>query len=405
MARRQRYRGRGKLRRALTVILALTGVLLVLGVVLFTALPNYLVYTADGGVYLDIPFLNRWREATDSPKPEGSPSSETRTPSPEPSQTPDPTPSPTPKSELPIHALYVPINVLKDESALTQLGEQLSRSGADALVLEFKAEDGFLAYSSSLPLAMQAQVSSDSDAAVDFIRKCNADGIYVVARIACFKNTALSEVHITASIKTQGGSNWLENTNVRWLDPYKQEACDYLLGLLSEVAGFGVDEILLDWVTFPTSGRQSAISFGAFTDVPRYEAIEAFVKKTGDAVASSGVTISMVLNEETCLNGTDEIGGQRLSALSPMVDRFYVPVPLSDETGSAFELLTNGLVPNLSQSVWPAKLVPMLSVENETDADTLQTALDAAGGQLGLGWLLENDQAVYPALAESFKRH
>jgi hypothetical protein len=382
----------------LTVFLLFLSTLLVVSVVLFFVLPNFLEFR-DGTPYF--PFLDGWRAATESPTPDNPTRQVTAPPpTPTPADTPTPTPTrtPPPRSELPIHALYAPLDVLSDGGALETLKEQLARGEADALVLELKAEDGTLAFPSSLPPAIQAKVSAEDDGAVRLIRALRAGGVYVVARVSCFKDALLPQQIQTVGVKHVSGLNWLDNQRGRWLDPYKADAVDYLLDLLSEIAGLGVDEILLDWVTFPTRGALSSISYGSFAGVPRYEPIEDFVKRARGAVASSGAALSMVLSAETCLNGADETGGQRLSALAPSFDRFYISVPLSGETGSEFAALTGHLGASLPRTSWPAKLVPMLPVTGRTDPEDLRAALQEAGGRQGLGWMLENDKGEYPEL-------
>ena len=276
----------------------------------------------------------------------------------------------------------------------------LARGEADALVLELKAEDGTLAFPSSLPPAIQAKVSAEDDGAVQLIRTLRAGGVYVVARVSCFKDARLPQQIQTVGVKHVSGVNWLDNKRERWLDPYKEDAVNYLLDVLSEIAGLGVDEILLDRVTFPTQGSLSSISYGPSANVPRYEAIEGFVKRARSTVASSGTALSMVLSAETCLNGADETGGQRLSALAPNFDRLYISVPLSDETADRFAELTGHLGASVPRTSWPAGLVPILPVTGRTGPEDLRAALNDAGGRQGMGWLLENGKGEYPDLAE-----
>ncbi|MCL2748243.1 MAG: putative glycoside hydrolase [Oscillospiraceae bacterium] len=402
MARRLRYRGRGRIRRALTAILIFFGVLFILAVVLFFALQNSAVYSADDNqVYLNCALLEQWRDPTPTPSKE---LPELPTPTPEstedpPTSTPTPTPTPTPKTQLPMRALYAPIGTLLDEAAMTALREQLAKSEADALVLELKATDSTLAYSSSQPEALQAEVTTQSDVAAQLIRELKASGVYVIARVACFKDGYLPGVVRTVGIKVSNGrDNWLQggrNTHTRWLDPYKEEARTYLLGVLSEIAALDVDEILLDWLTFPNTGSLSAISYGAFSNIPRYEPIETFAQDARGVVSSSGVALSVVLWEETCIDGEDAEGGQRLRQLVSLFDRLYVPMTLSGDVGETFGDLTKRLDALIPKADWPGRVVPLLTTPSGRDPDALQEDLHTISGAKGLGWVLENAQGSY----------
>jgi hypothetical protein len=382
---------------ALVVISAVLALGLVAGLLV---LPNYLVYMPDGRVYFDIPFLNRWREEP-LPTPSGAELPVLRTldpPVPDtPTPTPMPTPTPTPAAERSFHALYAPIALVQTEDGLNALRAQVTAGGpVDALVLELKAESGLLAFRSSMPFAIQAKVSAETDVAAAHIRALRREGIYVVAALSAFKDASVPQQESSVGVKHVSGVNWLDNTRSRWLDPYKDPARTYLLGLITEVAGLGVDEILLDRFSFPARGSLHAISYGAYEDTPRSDALESFAREAADRLASSHVALSVMLEDKTAQTGEDPLGGQRLTALASIFDRIYAAVPLTD-TGAAFAPVLTAVSAVTPADRLSAKLVPVLTVPEDLPPETLQISLDAAGGREGLGWLLMNAQGVYTA--------
>ena len=88
------YRGKSKFRTFLKFLIAVLAVVLVLLVAAFFFLQRYMVVSSTGGIYFDLPFLNREEI---SPSPSGSeetPSIVVVSPSPE--LTPSPSPEPDP---------------------------------------------------------------------------------------------------------------------------------------------------------------------------------------------------------------------------------------------------------------------------------------------------------------------
>jgi hypothetical protein len=392
---RNRYRGRSRRRKGVTALVVISAALALALVAGLLVLPNYLVYTPDGRVYFDIPFLNRWRtEPLPTPSGADLPAWAASVPPPD-TPTPTPAPTPTPGVERSFHALYAPIALLQTEDGLDTLRAQAAAGGPiDALVLELKAESGLLAFRSSMPFAIQAQVSAETDTAAAHIRALRRDGIYVVAALSLFKDAAVPQQEQSVGIKHVSGVNWLDNTRSRWLDPYKEPARTYLLGLITEVAGLGVDEILLDRFTFPARGSLSAISYGVYEDTPRSDALESFAREAADRLASSHVALSVMLEEKTAQTGEDPLGGQRLTALAAVFDRIYAAAPLTD-TGASFAPILAAVSAVTPADRLSVKLVPVLTVPEDLPPETLQISLDAAGGREGLGWLLVNAQGMY----------
>ncbi|MDR3206857.1 MAG: putative glycoside hydrolase [Oscillospiraceae bacterium] len=397
MSRGTRYRGQRHARRVGVVLLSVFALLVVSAIIALSVLPNYLVYSEDGQASFTFACYSAWKDALSSPTPPPADfvPTPTPTPTPQPTPTPTPAPTPTPRRELPVHAVLLPLSKLTDQAALNAINALLESGQADTVVIELKAPDGTLGYSSALPLAIQAQVSTPDSGAAQLIRDFKAKGAYVVAKVACFKDARLPQQIQTVGIKHSSGVNWLDGQRNRWLDPYKPDARTYLLDVMSEVAGLGADEILLDWVTFPVSGGIGSISYGADQNTPRHEGIETFLAAARETADKTGVALSVVLDEQTAAEGENPVGGQRLSGLLPLADRLYLNLPLSVNTGERFAALTETLAPRLPAAAWPARLVPVLPLPDRIGREALDIALDAAGGNQGLGWLLENAKGQY----------
>jgi len=149
-------------------------------------------------------------------------------------------------------------------------------------------------------------------------------GLHVVARLTCFCDWRLARARPDlVPLSRRGDGLWREKGIRAWVDPSLPEVQDYLLDLVAEVAGHGVDEIQLDYVRFPTEGDAADAVF-AFDPqvVAKHEIITEFVRRTRKALAGTGVMLSadvfgvMAWGREADVAAT----GQNLSGLLPLLD-------------------------------------------------------------------------------------
>jgi hypothetical protein len=286
-----------------------------------------------------------------------------------------------------------------DSSTIAKLRALAAEKKIDSLVLELKADSGRLAFRSAVPLAIQTKVTAETDAVTALIRDLRRSGVYVVAKLSVFRDAIVPQQVQTVGVKHASGVNWLDNNKIRWLDPYKEPARDYLLSLITEVAGFGVDEILLDHFSFPTQGSVASISYGDHQDAERGEALMSFAREVATRLKDSHVALSAVLETKTALDGEYPLSGQQLPAMASVFDRLYVDVSVVN-TNETFAPVLTAVSAVFPEDKLPAALVPILTIPDGITIDTLQIALDAAGGQVGLGWVLENNSNHFEVLSQ-----
>lgn len=99
-------------------------------------------------------------------------------------------------------------------------------------------------------------------------------GLYVIARMAVFKDTKLAEarprlaIHSRRKLPLVGppflsfDTLWRDKRQRAWLDPAAEAAWAYNAALAAEVFRAGVDEVNLDYIRFPTDGDLRDMHFG-----------------------------------------------------------------------------------------------------------------------------------------------
>ncbi len=305
------YGSRSAWKTFLMIVLSILLILIVLGVALHIYFQQHLVVSQDG-VRLDLPFLDR---------EDGGAHTMIRPPADtaQPTQPPVEVVVPEAPREPRLAALApvaVPRKALRNGSA----AGWVVGSGSDCALFDMKADDGSLAYVSALEWAESAQGEelNQSIAAMNATR-----GLYTVARVSCFKDSALSERQPDWSILTNSGVRWTDGDGMRWVTPASQQVREYVSGVCVELAGLGFDEILLDNAGYPGQGSLEYIRRGdAYDEGQISDDISAFYAQVRAALAPYDVKLSVVTTQNA-LDGEDALTGQTPQALT-QADRLWL---------------------------------------------------------------------------------
>jgi len=112
---------------------------------------------------------------------------------------------------------------------------KLKENELNGVVINVKNVSGEVTYDSEVQLAKSMGAVTGRLDLKEIIEKLHKNGIYVIARLTCFKDPVLAE-------RCCGGGNWA--------DPSSSVAQRYIIDLAREVADFGFDEIQLDYIRY-----------------------------------------------------------------------------------------------------------------------------------------------------------
>lgn len=177
-----------------------------------------------------------------------------------------------------------------------ELVDALVAAGGNAIVFDVKDRLGRLSYTSEVALARSIGASKEATIGqpLERVGAWRARGLYVIARLTCFHDARLAEQRgDLAPLSRSGAGVWSEKGTPNWVDPSRPEVQQYLIDLALEVAAFGVDEIQLDYVRFPTEGNLADAVF-AFDPkaLPKADVITGFVRRMRAALDPIGVRLS-----------------------------------------------------------------------------------------------------------------
>ena len=326
------YRGKSKLRTFLKFVIAVLAVVLVLLVGAFFFLQRYMVVSSTGGIYFDLPFLNREEESPPPSETEETPSIVVVSPSP----TPEPTPSPEPEPVY-TRAVALPDSLIagggvQNLYAAGGLDLTAYTGGSDAApILTMKGIDGLLGYTSAQTVAQSVGASSaDTARNGDLTALCSA--MDTAAYVSCFRDNTAPYQNNQLALRTSIG-NWRGPGEIRWMTPENADVRAYLAGVCSELAGLGFDEIILDYAAFPTEGDLSLILTGDRYNPDTFsQTVDAFYQQVRQAIGpgENAPLLSIVTDKTTLAQGSNPLSGQTLSGLCAAADRLYVKLDGGD---------------------------------------------------------------------------
>lgn len=197
---------------------------------------------------------------------------------------------------------------------------KLSSQGLNTLQLDVKDETGKVAFvSSRAPLALKVGASKTYYDAARAIQKAHDRGVYTIARVVAFQDPVLAVRRPEQAVKTSTGAVWKNFKGLAWLNPYDRRNWDYNVDIAEAAADAGFDEVMFDYIRFPTDGPEDRVFAGATGSKAR--TIAAFLQYARNRLAPLGVKVSAAVFG---LAATTELGiGQKPRMMARYLDTIH----------------------------------------------------------------------------------
>ena len=319
------YRGRTTVTDWLKRIALVLAVLVVILVAVLFFGQGSISYT-DEGLRIHWPFSQQSEPQTPDPGNvtviEGDPAA-----LPDSSQEGETTPPEEPQADA-SSILSVSLSSLLDGSA-AQLTQE---AGADGVAVTMKDDQGALGWQSQQALASALQDGVDSATVNAALTAWNEGDVYTVARLSCFRDEALGS-NMDYTLRTSSDYRWRDSGDLHWATPSNEAVRSYLIGLMTELAQMGFDEIVLDYFGYPTQADGTLGNLGQSED--NYPAgaldgvITGFLAQAAQALEPYGTKLSLHASAGV-LTGADGSAGLTPAALNASVDRVWVSGTRSD---------------------------------------------------------------------------
>ncbi len=287
----------------------------------------------------------------------------------------------------------------------------------NALIIDMKNVKGDLTYHSSFSEAKRARASRYATIhnVRAYVQNLKARGIYLIARIAVFKDRRQARTYPSRAVHGPGGGVWRDRHGEMWVDPFDPRARNYTLEIAEEVARLGFDEINFDYIRFPA--HKGLRYDRADTQANRVAAIDTFLQEAENRLHPLGVKVSVDVFGYVLWNRTDTHIGQILERMAPHVD-YICPmlypsgfrrgsVTFSNPAAHPYDIVRISLQKGIARGVAPSKFRPWLQAFRDYAFSRHQyreheiAAQIRAAEKLGAsGWLLWNPSSRFSYVNE-----
>ena len=269
------YRNKLRLRRFLKILGIVLLVLFVLGLIGFSYLGRYVVYTEDGAHFsfhsqspdstasapaaapIEAPVLITGASVHEESIDEGS--------------------SLESISSDEVSGLFIDYGTLSDPAAANTV--DLSTGDYNTVVMEMRVGGSEILNSTTVQ---------------ELIARAKGADIRPIAMISCLDDSSYALEHPKEALQISGGALWMSDSGSYWLDPTQSGVQEYLASMIAELTGMGFDEVILNNFTFPQS---SAIVYNS--DTSREELLQDAYKSLEKAVGLSCTLGILVKDPET----------------------------------------------------------------------------------------------------------
>lgn len=162
-----------------------------------------------------------------------------------------------------------------------------------------------------------------------FIEELHRKGVWVIARIATFRDNSEVKAHPEYYFKRKStGAPWRDSKGHAWMDPMSPGARDYIVNFSRQVTALGFDELQYDYIRFPSDGNLRDLAYTYPKTMSESDALEDFLSylETNVRKERPVVILSADIFGYVAVEGREYTVGQKLTDmarhfdyLSPMV--------------------------------------------------------------------------------------
>jgi hypothetical protein len=168
--------------------------------------------------------------------------------------------------------------------------------GLNTIELDVKDEGGEIGFApADVPLAHTVGAIRPFYNPRALVQLAHRNGIYMIGRVVCFQDPKLAQGRPDLAIKRPDGSVWTTSAGLGWVNPYDQRVWDYCVSVAEAAANAGFDQIMFDYIRFPSDGNVASAVYPGKTSVARGRVIADFVGYAKRRLAPTGVRVSTAL--------------------------------------------------------------------------------------------------------------
>ena len=170
------------------------------------------------------------------------------------------------------------------------------RYGLNTIELDVKDEGGEIGFAPvDVPLARTVGATRPFYDPTALVALAHRNGIYMIGRVVCFQDPKLAQGRPDLAIQRPDGSVWTTNAGIGWVNPYDRRVWDYCVSVAEAAARAGFDQIMFDYVRFPSDGDVASAVYPGKTSISRGRVIADFTKYAKERLEPHGTRVSTAL--------------------------------------------------------------------------------------------------------------
>ena len=198
----------------------------------------------------------------------------------------------------------------------------LRKDGLTALELDVKDENGDVGFvPRSVPLASKVGAAHPYYSAAEVAREAHEHGLYLIGRVVTFEDPMLSQGRPDLAVHRADGSVWRDAAGLGWTNPYDRRVWAYNVDIAVAAARAGFDEIMFDYVRFPSDGSVGSAVYRNSRSMAKNDAIPSFLRFARRKLSRYDVRVGAAVFG---LSATRDLGiGQQPRRMAPYLDSLY----------------------------------------------------------------------------------
>ncbi len=229
-----------------------------------------------------------------------------------------------------VKGIYISAYVAGTPNMVDSLLEQIEQTEINTLVIDLKDDFGRVACEMDSPLVKEIGSVKvhirDMEGLMEKLRERN---IYTIARIPAFRDSHLGRARPEWCVKYPDGSLFTDRDGNTWVNPYKEEAWDYLVEIGIQAKKLGFQEVQFDYLRFCTETSMKDVVFDeadtrgrSRTDVICEFMEYAYRKLKAKGLFVSADVYGSIINSSVNANAVGQIYGElakHVDYISPMI--------------------------------------------------------------------------------------
>lgn len=199
---------------------------------------------------------------------------------------------------------------------------RMRKLGLNTIEIDLKDENGEVAFTApAVSLARRIGASRHYYDPAAVARRAEQSGLYLIGRVVVFEDPLLADRLPGQAIRSSAGGVWRSGTGLGWGNPYDERVWKYNVDVAEAAVRAGFDEIMFDYVRFPTDGDVAQAVFPGRVREPRARTMARFLAYATRRLHPLGAQVSVTVFG---LAASRDLGvGQEPGLLASVVDALY----------------------------------------------------------------------------------